>query len=130
MEMDAIKFYTLYLEGNAHEWFYHRMTTLRHAKITSYVDFTKRLIDRFDQGDPKLHFHELTQLKQEGTGEEFIEESQRLPFMVPYLSESRLMVLFFEGSTEPLHGWVKDFKPNTFQDAIWKNRDLEKIKGL
>jgi hypothetical protein len=125
MEMDAIKFYTLYLEGNSHEWFYHGMTTLGHAKITSYAYFTKRLIDRFDQGDPKLHFHELTQLKQEGTGEEFIEEFQRLAVMVPDVSESRLMMLFFEGLTEPLHGWVKDFKPNTLQDAIWKTRDLE-----
>jgi hypothetical protein len=31
MEMDAIKFATLYLEGKAHEWWYHGMTTLGHA---------------------------------------------------------------------------------------------------
>jgi hypothetical protein len=40
MEMDAIKFATLYLEGKAHEWWYHGMTTLGHAHITSYADFT------------------------------------------------------------------------------------------
>jgi hypothetical protein len=45
--------------------------------------------------------------------------------MVPDVSESRLMMLFSEGLTEPLCGWVKDFKPNTLQDAIWRTRDLE-----
>jgi hypothetical protein len=93
----------------------YRMTTLGHAHITSYADFTQRLIDRFDQGDPKLHFRELTQLKKTGTTEAFIEEFQRLAVMVPDVSESRLMMLFFEGMTEPLCGWVKDFKPNTFR---------------
>jgi hypothetical protein len=63
MEMDSIKFSTIYLEGKAHEWWYHGMTTLGHAHITSYVDFSQRLIDKFDQGDPKLHFREITQLK-------------------------------------------------------------------
>jgi hypothetical protein len=63
MEMDAIKFATLYLEGKAHEWWYHGMTTLGHAHITSYANFTQRLMDRFDQGDPNLHFRELTQLR-------------------------------------------------------------------
>jgi hypothetical protein len=77
------------------------------------------------KGDPKLHFRELTQLKQTSTTEAFIEEFQRLAVMVPDVSESRLMMLFFEGLTEPLRGWVKDFKPNTLQDAIWKTRDLE-----
>jgi hypothetical protein len=39
MELDAIKFATLYLEGKAHEWWYHGMTTLGHAHITSYTEF-------------------------------------------------------------------------------------------
>jgi hypothetical protein len=125
MELDAIKFSTLYLEGKAHEWWYHGMTTLGHAHITSYAYFTQRLMDRFDQGDPELHFHELTQLRQTGSVEAFIEEFQRLAVMVPDVSESRLMMLFSEGLTEPLHGWVKDFKPTTLQDVIWKTRDLE-----
>jgi hypothetical protein len=34
-------------------------------------------------------------------------------------------MLFFEGITKPLHVWVKDLKPTTFHDAIWKTRDLE-----
>jgi hypothetical protein len=112
MEMDAIKFSTLYLEGKAHEWWYH-------------ADFTQRLMDRFDQGDPELHFCELTQLRQTGSTKAFIEEFQRLAVMVPDVSKSRLMMLFSKGLTKPLHGWVKDLKPTTLQDAIWKTRDLE-----
>jgi hypothetical protein len=82
-------------------------------------------MDRFDQGDPEIHFHELTQLRQTGSVEAFIEEFQRIAVMVPDVSESRLMMLFSEGLTKPLRGWVKDFKPTTLQDAIWKTRDLE-----
>jgi hypothetical protein len=50
MEMDAIKFSTLYLGGKSHEWWYHGMTTLRHAHINSYANFTQRIIDRFYKG--------------------------------------------------------------------------------
>jgi hypothetical protein len=63
-EMDAIKFSTMYLDGKAHDWWYHGLTTLGHNQITSYTEFTQRLIDRFDQGDPELPFRELTQLRQ------------------------------------------------------------------
>jgi hypothetical protein len=97
MEMDAIKFSTLYLEGKAHEWWYHGMTTLGHAHITSYAYFTQRLIDRFDQGDPKLHFREINQLKQKSTVEACIEEFHRIAVMVLDVSESRLMMLFLKG---------------------------------
>jgi hypothetical protein len=45
--------------------------------------------------------------------------------MILDVSESRLIILFYEGLTEPLRGRVKDFKPNTLQDAIWKTSDLE-----
>jgi len=104
MELDAIKFATLYLEGKAHEWWYHGMTTLGHAHITSYTEFTQRLMDRFDQGDRELHFRELTQLRQTGSVETFIEEFQRIAVMVPYVLEYRLVMLFSEGITDPLHG--------------------------
>jgi hypothetical protein len=65
--MDAIKFATMYLDGKAHDWWYHGLTTLGHNQITSYTEFTQRLIDRFDQGDPELPFRELTQLRQTGS---------------------------------------------------------------
>ena len=113
MEMDSIKFSTLYLEGKAHERWYHGMTTLGHAHITSYAYFTQRLIDRFDEGDPELHFYELTQLRQTGSAKMFIEYFHKLVVMVPYVLESRLVMLFSEVITNPLRGQVKDFKPIT-----------------
>jgi hypothetical protein len=44
--------------------------------------------------------------------------------MVQDMSMTRLMMLFTEGLMEPLKGWVKAFKPNKLQEAIWKTRDL------
>jgi hypothetical protein len=111
-ELDAT---TIYLEEKAHDWWYHGMNTLGHNYITSYPEFTQRLIDRFDQGDPELHFRELTQLRQTGSPEAFIEELQRLVVMVPYVSQARLLILFSEGLMEPLRGWVKAFKPTTYR---------------
>lgn len=124
MELDAIKFATIYLEVKDHEWWYHGITTLGNAQITSYRDLTQRLMDRFDQDDPKLHFRELTQLRQTGSAEAYIEEFQRITVMVPDVSEARLMMLFSEGLTKPLCGWLMAFKPTNLHDAIWKTRDL------
>ena len=63
-EEDAIKFAALHLEGLAHEWWNHGMITLGHNQITSYIDFTETLIERFGNKDHELHFKELAQLKQ------------------------------------------------------------------
>ena len=73
-EGNAIKFATLYLMGKTHEWWFHGMTTLGHEHVTSYRDFTQRLIDMFDREDPELHFKDLTQIRQTGSVEAFIEE--------------------------------------------------------
>jgi hypothetical protein len=62
-EEKAIKFATLHLNGKAHDWWFHGMTSLGHEHVTSYIDFTQRLIDKFDREDPKLHFKELTQIR-------------------------------------------------------------------
>jgi hypothetical protein len=40
MEIEAIKYDTLHLNGEAHEWWYHGIVTLGHVGITSYLDFT------------------------------------------------------------------------------------------
>jgi hypothetical protein len=124
-EMEAIKFATMYLDGKAHDWWYHGLTNLGHNQIVTYTKFTQRLIDRFDQGDPELPFRELTQLKKTGVAEAYIEEFQRLVVMVQDISPTMLMMLFTEGLMEPLKGWVKAFKPTNLQDAIWRTRDLE-----
>jgi hypothetical protein len=123
-EMEAIKFATMYLDGKGHDWQYHGLTTLDHNQIVSYIEFTQRLIDRFDQGDPELHFQELTQLKQTCMVEVYIDEFKRLAVMVQDMSPTSLMILFTEGLMEPLKGWVKAFKPHNLQEAIWKVRDL------
>ena len=61
---EGIKFAALHLEGIAHEWWHHDTITLGHNQINTYVEFTKRLIDRFDGKDPIANFKELAQLKQ------------------------------------------------------------------
>ena len=60
IETDAIKLATLHLDGEAHEWRYHGLVTLGHNTITSYPNFTQRLIERFDQKDPEVHFREIS----------------------------------------------------------------------
>jgi hypothetical protein len=51
-ETEAINFATLHLEREAHEWWHHGLVTLEHSHITSYREFTERLMDRFDRRDP------------------------------------------------------------------------------
>jgi hypothetical protein len=123
-ETEAISFATLHLEGEAHEWWYHGLVTLGHSRITSYREFTDRLMDRFDRKDPEIHFRDLAQLRQTGTTEAFITEFQRVAMAVTDISEPRLIMLFTEGLTEPLRGWVKAYRPPTLQDAILRTRDL------
>jgi hypothetical protein len=61
---EAIKFSTQHLDGEAHGWWYHGQVTLGHVSITTYEDFTQRLMDRFNKKDPEIHFRELAQLRQ------------------------------------------------------------------
>lgn len=74
LEADAIKLAMTHLDREAHEWWYHGLVTLGHSRITSYMDFTKQLIERFDWKDPEIHFRELAQLKQSGSAELYISE--------------------------------------------------------
>jgi hypothetical protein len=61
-QVEEIKFSTLHLDGEAHEWWYHGLVTLGHANITLYEYFTQRLMDRFDKKEVEIHFKELAQL--------------------------------------------------------------------
>jgi hypothetical protein len=63
IEIEAISFATLHLEGEAHEWWYHGLVTLGHSHITSYRESTYRLMDRFDRKDLEIHFRDLAQLR-------------------------------------------------------------------
>jgi hypothetical protein len=82
IEVEAISFATLHLEGEAHEWWYHGLVTLGHNCITSYREFIERLMDRFDRRDTEIHFKDLAQLRQTGTAEAFISEFQRVAVAV------------------------------------------------
>ena len=75
-EAEAIKFSTLHLDGEAHEWWYHGILTLGHANILSYEYFTHRLMDKFDKKDLEIHFRELAQLRQTSTLEAYVTEFQ------------------------------------------------------
>ena len=81
-------------------------------------------MDRFDRRDPEIHFRDLAQLRQTGTAEAFNLEFQRVAVAVTDISEPRLVMLFKEGLTEPLRGWVKAYRPHTLQDVIRRTRDL------
>jgi hypothetical protein len=69
---EAIKFATLHLDGEPHEWWYHGLVMLGHVTITFYVDFTQKLMEIFNKKDLELHFRELSQLKQEGSLDAYI----------------------------------------------------------
>ena len=87
--VEAIKVEELHLEGEAHDWWFHGMTTLAYARVTAYDEFTRSLIERFDRKDPEEHFVQLTKLKQTGNLETYISEFLKLSVMVPDLSYPR-----------------------------------------
>jgi hypothetical protein len=92
---------------------------LGHSHITSYREFKERLMDRYERRDPEIHFRDLAQLRQTGTTEAFIMEFQRVFVAATDILEPRMIMLFTEGLTEPLRGWVKAYRPPTLQDAIF-----------
>jgi hypothetical protein len=60
---EAISFTTLHLEGEEHKWWHHGLVMLGHSHITSYREFTERIMDRFERRDPEIHFMDLAQLR-------------------------------------------------------------------
>jgi hypothetical protein len=47
--------------------------------------------------------------------------------MVTDISEARLVMLFVEGLSEPLRGWVKAYNPFTLQDAVSRAMDIQNV---
>lgn len=41
------------------------------------------------------------------------------------LSMARIVMLFIEGLSEPLHGWVSTYQPVTLEDTISKEWDMQ-----
>lgn len=124
-EMEAIKIAVIHFEGEAHNWWFHGLSTLVHANVTTYFEFTRILVERFDRKDLESPFMSLAKLKQSGNAESYISEFLRLFVMVRDLSAIRRVCMFINGLDEPLHGLVKSTKPITFHDAIERARDLQ-----
>ena len=112
-QSEAIKVATLHLEGEAQDWWFHGMATLGHSTVTTYAEFTRRVVERFDRKDPEQHFFELTKLRQTGSAEAYISDFLRVSVMVPDLSTARMVYMFVEGLSEPLRGLVRLTRPAT-----------------
>lgn len=95
--------------------------------MTSYEEFTQRVVERFDQKDPEAHFRELTQLRQTGHLKHYILEFLRVSVMVLDLSDARRVYTFIEGLREPLWGLVKSRKPFTLLEAVSCTQDLQGV---
>ena len=65
-ETEAIKIATLHFKGEAHNWWFHGLSTLGHINVTTYSEFTRILVERFDRKDPEAPFISLAKLKQSG----------------------------------------------------------------
>eukprot|EP00253_Pinus_taeda_P032040 PITA_32040 len=126
-ETEAIKVATLHLDGEAQDWWFHGMVTLGHSTMTTYVEFTRRLMERFDRRDLEQHFVELTRLKQTGSPETYTAEFLRVSVMVPDLSTTQRIYMYVEGLAKPLRGLVRSTRPATLQDAISRTRDLQDV---
>ena len=123
--MEAIKIAMLHLEGEAHDWWFHGLSTLGHANVIAYSKLIRRLVERFDRRDPEAPFMGLAKLKQLGNLETYISKFLKLSVMVPDLSAAIRVYMFIDGLEEPLHGLVKSTQPTTLQDSIERARDLQ-----
>ena len=63
MDEDPLQFAILHLEGTAHDWWHHGLVTQGHQNITSYEEFSQKLIKRFDRRHPQENFKKLTQIR-------------------------------------------------------------------
>ena len=89
------------------------MVTLGHSTVTTYAEFTRRLMERFDWRDPEQHFVELTRLKQTRSPETYIADFLRVSVMVPDLSTAWRVYMYVKGLAKPFRGLVRSTKPTT-----------------
>ena len=87
----------LHLEGEAHVWWFHGLSTLGHANVTAYSDFTRRFVERFYKRDPEAPFVGLAKLKQLANPESYIFGFLKLSIMVPDLFTIRRLYMFIGG---------------------------------
>ena len=101
------------------------MITLGHSTVTTYAEFTQRLIERFDRRDPEEHFVELKRLKQTGSPDTYISDFLRLSVMVPDLFAAQMIYMFIDGLAKPLRELVRSTRPTTLHDAVGRTQDLQ-----
>ena len=63
IERDSIRISTFHLEGDAIYWWFHGLRTWGHNTVTTYEDFTKTLVNRFDRMDIDMSSRDISQLK-------------------------------------------------------------------
>ena len=127
--MEAIKIVALHFEGEAHNWWFHGISTLGQNNVSTYAKFTMRLVERFDRKYPEAPFISLEKLKETRDAKAYISEFLRLSVMVHNLSIARRVYMFIYGLEEPLHGLVKSTKPITLHDAMSKETPLTLLRG-
>ena len=113
------------MDGEAQDWWFHGMVTLGHSTVTTYAEFPRRLMERFDRRDPEQHFVELTRLKQTKNPKTYMADFLRVSVMAPDVSAARRVYMFVEGLAEPLQRLVRSTRPTTLQDAISRTQDLQ-----
>ena len=59
--------------------------------------------------------------------DQYITKFQKLSMLVMDILERRQIVLFMDGLTEPVRGWVKGFNPATLLEAIKKARSITSL---
>ena len=70
-EAKANKIDALHFEGEAHNWWFHGLSTLGHRNLSTYAEFTRIIVERFDWKDPEAPFISLAKLKQTGDAEAY-----------------------------------------------------------
>lgn len=101
------------------------MDKLHWVTIRLTLIFTKRLIDRFDSKDHKLHLKDLTQLRQIGTVEHYISEFEKLAVLATEITERQKTVIFIDGLSDTIKVWVKSLNPPSLHTAIKRARELK-----
>ena len=96
-QVEAIKIAALHFEGEAHNWWFHGLSTLGHINVNTYAEFARILVERFDRKDPKAPFVSLAKMNQSGDAETYISKFLRLSVMVPDLSVARRVYMFIDG---------------------------------
>ena len=99
----------------------------RHDQVPTYEDLTRMMVNRFVQKYLEISFRELVHVKKTRTPKAYFSKFQNLVLRVTDIFESRLILLFIEGLTEPLKELVKAYRPSTLQDAMSRTRYLQDV---